>query len=200
MSVTLSGCVTGDEKGKVNPYPFETAKIVYLLEGNIAGTQTVYIKGDFAAHMTEAVKTIGENSENLNWLYLEAGPVRYEIDLNAKQGQKSTNPIYEGLSKLNGGEKTDYLTKLAAGVEETAAVPASKGEKEVAGKPCRLYDVSNFGEICVWNGIPLYSKLTLAGGEIENTMTAQSVETDVAVDDNVFAIPLDVTVTDLASI
>lgn len=166
----------------------------------MAGTQTVYIKGDYASHTISAVKKVGETTENLNWLYVEAGPARYEIDLNAKSGTKSGNPIYEGLSGLKGNAKMDYLLKLATGTDESAPVPASTGDREIAGYACKMYNLGEVGEICVWNGIPLYSKITLAAGEIENTMTATSVQTGLAVDDNVFAIPLDATITDLASV
>ncbi len=196
-SLIIGGCATVDDK--VNPYSFDTAKIEYTLEGNLAGTQTVQIKGDMAAHRTVAVKTIGTETEEIDLLYLEAGPYRYEINMKARTGTKSPNPIYEEMSRMDKNQKTEFLTKVATFMDEGDQTPAPKGEKQIAGQTCQMYEIKDLGEICLWNGIPLYSKLSLANGEIENTMTATSVQTGIVVEDSEFGIPADVTIGDLAA-
>lgn len=190
----LSGCAI--TSNKVNPYSFDTAKIEYSLEGNLSGKQIVFIKGDMASHQTTAVKTIDETQEDLNTLYVEAGPDRYEIDLLAKTGTKSPNPIYSEMSTMDHGQKIEFLTKIATFMDENEQVPTSTGEKVIAGQTCKTYEIKDRGEVCLWDGILLYSKLSLANGKINNTMTATSVQTGIVVEDNVFAIPLDVTISE----
>ncbi len=189
----FAGCAS-ETNQKVNPYPFDTAKIEYKLSGNLEGTQTVYIKGDLAARETQGVRNTENGEENIHDLYLEIGDNRYEIDLNTKKGKKSMNPIYNELKNLTQNEKNDFLVKIATGVAETEGLPTSTGEKEFVGKTCKMYDVSDIGEVCIWNGIPLYYKRN------QNVTTAVSVETDVSLDDAVFAVPVDVTITDSASL
>ncbi len=195
----FAGCAAGTDQ-KVNPYPFDTAKIEYELSGNLEGTQTVYIKGDLAAHETQGVKKVEGEEQNIYYLYLDLGESRYEIDLNKKEGKKSMNPLYKELKKLKQNEKIDFLIKVATNTEALESVPTSTGEKEFAGKTCKTYNMSEIGEICFWKGIPLYSKLSLSGGEIQNTMTAVSVETDIEIKDSVFAVPVDVDIIDSASL
>lgn len=192
-SVLLAGCASGTNQ-KVNPYPFDTAKIEYELAGNLEGTQTVYIKGDLAARETQGVRNTEKGEENIHDLYLEIGDSRYEIDLNGKKGIKSMNPLYNELKNIKQNEKNDFLVKIATGAAETESMPTSTGERKIAGKTCNMYDVSDIGEICIWNGIPLYSKRN------QSVTTAVSVETDLNIDDAVFALPVDVTITDSASL
>jgi len=195
--VLISGCVATET---VSPYPFDTAKIEYNLSGSLEGTQIVYIKGDNAIHETHA--TTKENNQEVlvDILYLELGESLYDINLATGEGTKVKNPIYNELTNLNKEERIDYLTRLAVNVDEAAGVPIPKSESEYAGQKCKLYDIEGLGEICMWSGIPLYSKLSPAGGESENTMTAVSVEIDTSIPDNMFQIPAGVTITDLASL
>lgn len=197
ISLIIGGCATVDDK--VNPYSFDTAKIEYTLEGNLVGTQTVQIKGDMASHRTVAVKTVGTESEEIDLLYIEAGPYRYEINMKAKTGTKSKNPIYDEMSRMEKSKKTDFLTRIATFTDEVSPTPSPVGEKEIAGQTCQMYEIKNLGEICLWNGIPLYSKLSLANGEIENVMTATSVQLGITVEDSEFGIPADVTVEEPAA-
>ncbi len=192
-SVIIAGCATGTDQ-KVNPYPFNTAKIEYELSGNIEGTQTVYIKGDLTARETQGVKNTEKGEKETHDLYLEIGDSRYEIDLNTKEGIKTMNPLYNELRNLKQNEKNDFLLKIATGAAETEGLPTSTGQEKFAGKTCNMYDISDIGEICIWNSIPLYYKRN------QNVTTAVSVETDIDIDDAVFAVPADVTITDSASL
>ena len=196
-SLTMSGCVATET---VNTYPFDTAKIEYNLSGNLEGTQKVYIKGDNAIHETNAVRKENGREVPVNLLYLELGEHLYEINLSTQEGTKARNPIYNELKQLTKEQRTVYLTKLAVNVGEADNLPATKGEGEYAGQKCQIYDVEDMGEICVWSGIPLYSKLSLAGGEIENTMTATSIEVNTDIPDNLFAVPLGVDIKDLTAL
>lgn len=196
-TLLIGGCATVDDK--VNPYSFDTAKIEYTLEGSVAGTQTVHIKGDMSAHRTVADKKVDDIVEKMEMLYIEAGQNRYEINLLTKEGTVSPNPIYEEMSRMNRSQKIEFLTRIATFTDEGEQTPASTGEKQISGQTCQMYKIKEIGEICLWNGIPLYSKLSLANGEIENIMTATSIQTGIVVEDNEFGIPADVTVGDLAA-
>jgi hypothetical protein len=195
ISILLSGCAVPEER--VYPYPFDTAKIDYKLSGTLEGTQTVHIKDDNATHETHVIRKLPEDmQENMDILIIDKKDQLYEIDLNKKTGIKSINPIYTQLKEKPMEDRLDFLVKLATGKIE-GEKPASKGKKQYAGQECDLYDMMEIGEICIWNGIPLYSSLTIPGDEITSSMTAEKIELNIVIPDNTFNIPEDITITDL---
>lgn len=196
--VALSACATQQqETEKVYPYPFETARIEYELSGNVEGTITVLIKGDRAIHETEAVDT-SAGGQPIHTKIIDMGDTLYQIDLVNNRGQKGKNPIYSQLQELPEGERMDFLTKLAAGApEEGAQMPEVVEQKAVAGETCDLYNIEDFGEICLWNGIPLYSSMSIPEAGIMNTNTATSIQIDTSIPDSAFDIPSDVTITEV---
>ena len=197
VSILLSGCAAPEEK--VYPYPFDTAKIEYKLSGTMEGVTTVHIKDDNSTHETHVVRKLPEDAqENMDILVIDKKDQLYEIDLNKKTGIKSINPIYTQLKEKPMEDRLDYLVKLATSKIEGEA-PASKGKKQYAGQECDMYEMMEIGEICIWNGIPLYSSITIPGSEVTNSMTAEKIELNINIPDSTFNIPEGITITDLAS-
>lgn len=194
-AVLLSGCATTGED-KVYPYPFDSAHIEYELAGNVNGTITVLMKDGKSSHETAAIDQSTPEAPIATKL-IDAGEYLYQIDLNTKQGQKAKNPIYEQLKALPMEERMDFLTKLAVGVSADGEMPMPVGEKAVAGETCDVYEIENFGETCLWNGIPLYSRISIPEAGIENTNTATSIQINANVPDSAFEVPEDVTITEV---
>jgi hypothetical protein len=191
LVLLTAGCA--QKSGKVYPYPFETAKIEFKLAGSVNGERTMYIKGDNSVsetHVTEQVDT-QEKAANLEFLIL--GDSYYQIDLDAKTAVKTANQLYTSMAKLPAEERMDYLIKSTSGVAtEEAANTTPKSQKEIAGQKCDLYDIENFGEVCLWNGIAIYSTIKVPTEGVEYTTTATTIETGVQVPDSVFEIPADI--------
>jgi len=196
--IAFSGCASNQAE-KVYPYPFDTAKIEYQLTGNVEGSTTVHIKGDKSAHETKAKSVESGNEAEINTLLLDLEDKLYQIDLTAKTGNSSDNPIYAQLKELTPEERLPFLTKLATGlVADGGQTPTPKGQKNVAGETCDLYDIQGIGEICLWNGIPVYSSMTIPEAGIMSTNTATSIQLNVAIPDSVFNVPEGVEITDLS--
>lgn len=194
FTVALSGCSTqGTEK--ISPYPFDTAKIEYELSGDITGTISVVIKGDQSSHETNATEE--STGESIHNKLLDKGEYLYQIDIKTNQGQKAKNPIHEQLKALPQEERMAFLTKLAVGAGIEGDDPKSVGEKAVAGETCKLYEVQNIGEICLWNGLPLYSSMSIPEAGIQSTNTAVSIQLNVDVPDSTFDVPSDANITEV---
>lgn len=195
VTAALSGCA-GQQAGKVYPYAFESAQVEYQLEGNISGTITAMYKDGKSSHETNAVDSSAPEAP-IRTKLIDTGEYLYQIDLNTNIGQKAKNPIYEQLKALPEEERMDFMIKLAVGVSPQGEVPPKVGEKAVAGETCDVYNVVNFGETCLWNGIPLYSSMSIPEAGIENTNTATSIQVNTDIPDSAFEVPEDVTITEV---
>lgn len=198
MTLALSGCA-GTQKEQVYPFPFESARIEYQITGNVEGTTTVLIKGDKQAYETTAVIKGADIEEETKTKIIDAEGMLYQIDLVTGTGQSMANPIYEQLKKLAPEERMDFLTKLAVGISDSGGVsdvPQPKGQKTVAGETCDLYDIQSVGEICLWNGIPIYSSMSIPEAGIMSANTATSIQLNVDIPDSAFNVPEGVKMTE----
>lgn len=179
----IAGCSSQQQEEKIYPYPFDSAIIEYEIAGIQEGTSTVSIKGDKFVY-----DTITNQTDNLS-LYLE--DEMHQIDRKTGTSVSSKNPIYEQLKKLPKEERMKFLTNLGVGLstEEGSVMPKSEGTAEYAGQTCDIYKNEGFGEICLWNGIPLYSKINVPGEDISNTVTAVSIQLNPNIPDTVFEVP-----------
>ncbi len=193
----LSSCQAGEEK--LYPYGFDTAKIVYEISGNSTGSRTIFIKGNKSSTETHASRLNNGVEEKLDMLTIDSGEYLYQIDLNTKTGSSSKNPVWAELKSLSGGDRAAFLTRLAVGMASgETQQPQPKEQKDVAGQKCDLYLLPNVGEICLWNGVALYSKMELPQAGISDMMTAKSVEMNLEVSDQKFEIPNGIKMEDLS--
>lgn len=212
LLLVFSGCVTtpaddttpgADTTATVRPHSFNTAKIVYDLQGSMTGTTTVVLSGDRGVHETHAKVTRTEpdgttSTEQVDTLIIDEGPTIYKIDLNTKKGQKIKNEVYAELSGMTQNEeKLIYLARLATSSRDPQPDPIKTAN--YAGYECDLYATSNGGEVCLWSGIPLYSTLEVPSQNISNTMEAISVELNGDIPNSIFDVPSDIEFTDFTT-
>jgi hypothetical protein len=196
LILLAAGCAQNTAQvARVYPYPFDSAKIQYLVTGNSSGTRTLYIKGDQVADESHITYKNGNKTEQRDTTTLGLYENSISIDYNSKVASKTQNRLYENLKVLPEKDRTDYIIKLATGNSAPGAVmPIPKGQKEVAGQKCDLYDIQNnkqpIGEVCLWGGIPLYSNIT--DPNIGGTMTATTIGTNIDIPDSIFTIPTDI--------
>jgi hypothetical protein len=199
-AIALTGCVSSPAApsttqqatgGKLYPYSFNSAKIDYTLTGNISGTSTRYFKGDNMALESHTTNTAKGGDEKSNTKTIYSGHTMYQIDLDNKTAMAANNPDEQDLANIPASQKVATLVSKMVG---PAGNNKPTGQKTVAGQNCDLYDLSGLGEICLWNGIPLYSKL--AAGEFSSETTATNIAINAQIDDNVFQVPADIKITD----
>lgn len=189
----LNGC---SNQQKIYPYPFQSAKIEFEQSGNLKGIVTLSVKGDKSALETHVVKTAEDGKEEkIDSLYLTLGDSVYQVDLNNKTAVKSENVQYGQLKKLPPEKRMDYLIRTALSLPSTqndSLIP--KEQREIAGQKCDLYEIPAIGESCIWNGIIIYENSQIPEIDINNTITAKKIETNIDIPDSVFSLPEGVTV------
>jgi hypothetical protein len=190
--VLFAACATGEEK--VFPYSFNTAKIEYKIQGDINGTMTAYIKGDNSA---KKLSGTGANNEPLSTLTIELSETIYYVDLTKNEGSSTVNPIYDDLKTLNKNEKKERLISFATNTYNSGKKPEKISTRTYAGKKCDVYSLNGAGEICLWEGIPLYSTVKMMN--IERTIEATNVETGIELADSNFQLPEGVSIQDMRS-
>jgi hypothetical protein len=190
FAVSLAGCSYFEQK--VNPYPFNSAKIELAQTGLVQGTTTIYFKDEKIMRETHGVKTINGAQDKIDTLYISAGKNIYQVDLNTKTGIQSQNPAYEELQKMAPEKRLDYLKQTSLGAGALTGENAKPGQqKEIAGQKCDLYALQDGSEVCIWDGVVIYEKNNL-GSELSSTITATKIETGIDIPDNKFDIPADI--------
>lgn len=193
--VVLSGCSSANNS--TYQYPFKTAKIEYAISGTTEGKSTVMMKGDKSVREAHIVFHKPTGDENQNNMYIDAGKYVYSVDLDKKTATMTQNPLYETLSKVDPAKRADFLKKIAAGVSPDKAASqalTSIGTETVAGQVCEIYETGGYGQICLWNAIPLKTSINIPDLGLKNNTIATSVQTDVDVPDSAFEVPQGVTV------
>lgn len=186
VSILATGCSLQSQN--VYPYTFNTAHLEFEVSGMVKGTNSVYIKGDKSVSEFHGTQKDGSKVDSL---FINGGEKLYQVDLNTKSGTTAQNPVYSELQKVTKEERMNHLIRSATGNAEMEAgkMPTPKEEKEFAGQKCQLYDVLKVGEVCLWNGLPIYSKVSIPDAGVENTSTAIKIETNIDVPDSKFNIP-----------
>lgn len=196
--ILLSGCAN-KQTTKIYPYPFDSAKITFTLEGTAKGTSVFYMKGDKSVRETHVVTKGDQGEEKKDEMFIDMGETIYQIDLNKKTGLSTKNPIYEALKKLTPDKRMDFLKRLAVGVdpEDTTQNPQVLREETVAGQKCQVYAVQGVGEICLWNNIILKVNINVPEQNVNSQIVATSLDLNLEVPDSQFNVPTGIEVKDL---
>jgi|GEM_PF-1563719 len=192
--LVVSGCA--QTNGSLYQYPFNSAKIVYSINGTTEGTSTLTIKGDKSIRESHIIFHKPTGDEKQDNLYIDDGKNVYSVDLAKKVGAMTPNPLYNILTAVDPSMRQDTLTKLAVGMSpDQAATQQSQtlGKETVAGQECIDYDTGGFGQMCLWNSIPLKTNISIPDLGLTNNTIATSIQTNVDVADNAFDVPADIT-------
>jgi hypothetical protein len=190
LVMVFSACASGQEK--VFPYTFNTAKIEYKISGDIDGNMTTYIKGDQSVNKLSG--TASPDNEPVSTLTISLGESIYFVDLVSNTGYSTQNPIYAELKTLNKKEKQERLLSYATNTNYTEGKPEVVEQREYAGKKCDLYAIEGIGEICLWEGVPLYSKASFE--DRERIIQTTSISTEIDIPDSEFQLPEGVSIQD----
>lgn len=190
LMLSFGACAT--QTDKVVPYSFNSAKIEYKISGDINGNMTAFVKGDHSVNKVSATNT--EGGTPVSTLTIDLGETIYFIDQVKKEGYSSKNYIYQDLKGLSKNEKLARLTAYATNTYSSETKAEKTGQKEYAGEKCDLYQIDG-GEICLWQGIPLYSNVTI--GADGRTIEATSIQTEVEVADSEFTLPEGISIQDV---
>lgn len=173
-------------------YPFTSAKIEYAISGTTEGKSTLLVKGDKSVREAHIVFHKPTGDENQNNLYIDAGEFVYSIDLDKKTGTMTSNPLYGMLTKVDPARRQEFLKRIAVGLSpDDAAARELKvvGKETVAGQECEVYETGGFGQICLWNALPLKTSISIPDLGLTNNTVATSVEVNANIPDTAFEVP-----------
>lgn len=189
-SLTFMACQSAPPEEKVYPYPFETAVIDYSMQGYVEGTGTVYIKGNKSANETHVIIKNSQKEESMDSLLIDNGEYSYQIDLNKNTGTVNKNAIYQELKRLTLDKRMEFIIKNATGsMGASGSVPVPESQEQIAGQKCDMYKIPSLGQVCLWYGKPLSSRIDIPGMGITNELTATKVQMNVDIPDSRFDIP-----------
>ncbi len=194
LALVMTGCSTNNGTYQ---YPFKSAKIEYAISGTTEGKSVVTMKGDKSVREAHIVFHKPAGDENQSNLYIDEGKYVYSIDLEKKTGTMTKNPLYEVLMGTEPARRQELLKKVAVGIspdESSSKELKVVGHETVAGKECDVYETGGFGQICLWNAIPLKTSISIPDLGLNNNTVATSIQIDLDVPDSVFEVPAGVTV------
>lgn len=199
-SISLVGCQsTGTQEEKLYPFTFDTAKISYNISGDATGTKVAYIKGNKSSVEVHKTRKVSGVEQTMDTLTIDSGEYIYKINLNSKSGSVSKNPVYDELIKTPAANRADFLNKLNLGiVGQQTTMQQPKEQRTYAGQPCDLYTIQTFGEICLWQGLPLYTKVQIPGEISASIEEATEIKLNLEVADQKFVLPNGIKMQDLS--
>jgi hypothetical protein len=179
-----------DQPKQENLFPFEEGIIHYRYTGSYDGTQIVYFKDSGRVFRVEEdyFNKVSPVNDRVHQVYINTPERTVYINLETKLG-------YEILKADNISLKDNLLktiTEVGLDSAMTGQGYSHSGEREVAGKQCRIYE-SKEGEsqFCFWNNINIKTEMTL-GEKFKYTLEATKIEDNVKVPDDKFEIEKDV--------
>ena len=192
----ISGCSVLSNNSTYQ-YPFKTVKIEYAISGTTEGKSTVMINGDKLVREAHIVFHKPTGDETQNNMYIDAGQYVYSVDLDKKTATMTKNPLYDVLTKVDASKRQEFLKKIAVGISPDVADNRELKivtTETVAGQQCEVYETGGFGQICLWNAVPLKTTISIPDLNLTNNTVATSIQTDVDVPDSAFEVPAVITV------
>jgi len=155
-------------------YGFESAIVVYQLEGSDEGTKTLYIDRGGYKFATYEVITKKKTEEQSTVILIGSDMITLNYENNS--AVKMHNPAAYWLANPNRDwEETGRNMLIHMGYEII-------GQETISGKECDIWKQGK-SKIWVWNGLTLKSQV---GKEVE---TATSISIDVPVSEEHFEVP-----------
>lgn len=178
----VAGC-TDNYPQDLQVYSFDTAVIQFDLSGNAVGDETLYIRGDQRA-LHRFVTRAGVEE---NMFELDLGSESYIADLQKMTAVKIKSDDYEELKAMSKEDQSIYLIKKELGLKANVELGTSLSKKTVAGQQCDVYQLSNIGTACVWNGVVLEKEVKIL--DTVSKKVAVSIETNVEIPSERFELP-----------
>jgi len=178
-------------------YPFTSAKIEYAISGTTEGKSTLLIKGDKSVREAHIVFHKPTGDENQNNLYIDTGEFVYSVDLDKKTATMTKNPLYDALNKVEPAQRQNFLKKIAVGLspDDTSTGDLKPvGKETVAGQECEIFETGGFGQICLWNNVPLKTNISIPDLGLNNNTLATSIVLNADIPDSSFEVPAGITV------
>jgi outer membrane lipoprotein-sorting protein len=183
---------------EIKRYKTASAIVQFTLSGAQTGTETLWFDrhGMREAKLTQTVLTVAGHTVKTNRLTILDGGTTTTADLDRKTATKMPTPMLNDLveaAKKQGGDMTDLGTAM---IQRMGAVKT--GTDTVAGKPCDVWEIKSLGsKSWLWNGVTLRNETNFGGQSMKTIAT--SVQENVTIPEDKFALPAGITATEGAN-
>ncbi|MEQ8472298.1 MAG: hypothetical protein RIC35_13990 [Marinoscillum sp.] len=165
-------------------FPLSTATIKYQITGDASGSAALYFdrNGWRAVEHKELIMERYGIKSTENTIELTDGDYKYQINVNAGKGKKTTDKSWSGLLGYKSHKETITAIMTSKGGE-----PA--GEQTLNDKTCTVWKFNSGStqEIWEWNGIPLKIVKKLPGLTYE--MIAEEIVEIESINEELLALP-----------
>ncbi|WP_449246063.1 hypothetical protein [Desulfarculus baarsii] len=181
--------------------PFDTAKVQYKLGGAQKGTEVLYIDGKKRATHTDASMSMFGMSTAQKTIVITTPDKIVNIDLEKGEGTETGNMLTymaQEYDKLSAAEQAtvrknaEKMGRNLMGMMPGGQIKTSKGT--LMGKPVDIVSAMGITTYS-WSGADVMLKTQGSLGPMQVDTQAVSLETDVAIPADAFAIPAGVKVT-----
>ena len=199
LGLTLLLSLAGWARAGDNPFcpdlPFETAVIIYELEGLVGGRVVSYFQGERAAHHAFQTIRLKDKTHQLRTIEIQAPDQVIYVDLTSRTAFSLANirtlmaQEFENLRWADQEIVRANLAQLGAATAFNLTGQPLETERGVfLGRPVEIVRAEG-ATLYTWAGtmIDLASETSLSGGELKKT--AISIETDVPIPPAVFEVP-----------
>jgi len=192
LCLLIAGALSAQTK-KLKCYPFKTAIVEYVYEGNTTGRQNLYIDdyGWVQCEMTESkTRSFGQTNETRS-VKITNGLEIYQWNPMTRTGTKMHNTMLEGLMNDPDFDMQDFAkrTMESLGFQKT-------GTETVKSWNCEVWKGMG-SAIWIWNNIAVKTEVKLLGQK--TVLVANKVQFDVALPSGRFDIPSDIKFNDAGS-
>jgi hypothetical protein len=164
------GSVLPDTSGApIEPYKryhVERGLLRYALTGPQEGTETILFDrwGMRERKETQVTLRSGDTVNTVHQLTLVEGPDVMTVDLTTLIGRRTANRTHMDIADRAGS--TDIAAAVLESLRNVGAVGA--GTQEIAGQTCEVWTIESAGaSLCLWQGIPLRTVVTVDGVRVE---------------------------------
>lgn len=176
-------------------YPFKTAVIEYIYEGNTTGRQNLYIDnyGWLQCEMKQTVsKAFGQTTEEASVKVSKDFDI-YQWDPKTRIGAKIRNTLAEDLMNDPDFDPEEFgkRTMESLGFSKT-------GTETISGKVCEVWKgLGGTSTMWMWNSLAIKSEIKMLG--TKTIWTANVIKIDEGVPSGKFNIPADVKFEDVGT-
>jgi hypothetical protein len=190
LGVSLAYMLTAAQAQEqiLKPYGIKSGIIEYAYSGDKTGTGTLYFD-DYGMKSAMYMETVTEGEESKGWVVTHADyQYMWDPDQPA-DGMKMRNPLLTWITESSKDTLESYTEEMY-----TKMGMVKSGKETLLGKECTVIK-GDMGKVLIWKGIMMLMDFKM--GAYVSKQEATSVKTNVPVDAKYFAIPKNITFSEM---
>ncbi len=172
----------------LKPYGIKSGIIEYAYAGDKTGTGTLYFD-DYGMKSAIYMETVTEGEESKGWVVSQADyQYMWDPDQPA-DGMKMKNPLLTWITESSRDSLESFTEEMY-----TKMGMVKSGKETFLGKECDVIK-GDMGKVLVWNGILMMMDFKM--GAYSSGQKATSIKTNVPIDAKYFAVPKNITFSEM---